>query len=297
MRKLLFISLMLSTMLSQAQQLPHYTQYLINDYVTNPAIGGTSPYFKVQSNHRFQWLGITDAPRTYIFSMHGPIGGADNMGIGGYVFTDYTGPTRRSGFQVSYSYRIKITDDIKLSFGLAGGLLQFAVDGGKINLEDINDIVLSTSLQSALVPDIAAGLYLYEEDRWFFSISAPQLVGSRLQFFDAYNNTLSRLSNHYFAAGGYTFDIGGDFQIQPSFLIKYIDPLPIQVDANVRAIYQKNIWLGFNYRSEDAIGAMFGYSFREKFMLGYSYDFPISNLRRQSTGSHELMVGFRFLED
>jgi len=278
------------------QQLPHYTQYLINDYVTNPAIGGTSPYFKAQSNHRFQWVGITDAPRTYIFSLHGPIVN-DKMGVGGYVFTDFTGPTRRSGFQASYSYKVNITDDIKLSFGLAGGLLQFAVDGGKVNLEDINDLVLSTSLQSSLVLDMAAGLYLYEEDRWFFSVSAPQLVGSKLQFFDAYTNTLSRLSNHYFAAGGYTFDISSDFQIQPSFLIKYISPVPIQVDANVRAIYQENVWVGLSYRSEDAIGAMLGYNFKERFMFGYSYDFPISNLRKQSTGSHELMVGFRFLEN
>jgi len=294
-RILTILSLCLSLGLT-AQQLPHYTQYLINDYVTNPAIGGTQPYFKVQSNHRFQWVGITDAPRTYIFSMHGPIAN-DKMGVGGYVFTDYTGPTRRSGFQASYSYKVKITDDIKLSFGLAGGLLQFAVDGGKVTLEDINDIVLSTSLQSALVPDIAAGLYLYEDNRWFFSLSAPQLVGSKLQFFDAYNNTLSRLSNHYFAAGGYTFDISSDFQIQPSFLIKYINPVPIQVDANVRAIYKENVWLGLNYRSEDAVGAMLGYNLKEKFIFGYSYDFPISNLRKQSTGSHELMIGFRFLED
>lgn len=296
MKRILSILFVFGAVFTYGQQLPHYTQYLINDYVTNPAIGGTSPYFKAQSNHRFQWVGITDAPRTYIFSLHGPIVN-DKMGVGGYVFTDFTGPTRRSGFQASYSYKVNITDDIKLSFGLAGGLLQFAVDGGKVNLEDINDLVLSTSLQSSLVLDMAAGLYLYEEDRWFFSISAPQLVGSKLQFFDTYTNTLSRLSNHYFAAGGYTFDISSDFQIQPSFLIKYISPVPIQVDANVRAIYQENVWVGLSYRSEDAIGAMLGYNFKERFMFGYSYDFPISNLRKQSTGSHELMVGFRFLEN
>jgi type IX secretion system PorP/SprF family membrane protein len=296
MKRILSILFVFGAVFTYGQQLPHYTQYLINDYVTNPAIGGTSPYFKAQSNHRFQWVGITDAPRTYIFSLHGPIVN-DKMGVGGYVFTDFTGPTRRSGFQASYSYKVNITDDIKLSFGLAGGLLQFAVDGGKVNLEDINDLVLSTSLQSSLVLDMAAGLYLYEEDRWFFSVSAPQLVGSKLQFFDAYTNTLSRLSNHYFAAGGYTFDISSDFQIQPSFLIKYISPVPIQVDANVRAIYQENVWVGLSYRSEDAIGAMLGYNFKERFMFGYSYDFPISNLRKQSTGSHELMVGFRFLEN
>ncbi len=290
-RKLLIASILICSGVVYGQQLPHYTQYLINNYVTNPAIGGTMNYFNAQSNHRYQWNGVKDAPRTYIFSLHGPI--VKNMGVGGYVFTDFTGPTRRSGFQLSYSYRVKVTESIKLSFGISGGILQFLVDGGKVNLENLNDLVLSNSIQSVVVPDIGGGLYLYHPD-WFFSVSAPQLVGSKLQFFDNFDQTLSRLSSHYFMSAGYTFHVTDDIDVQPSFFMKYIDPLPLQVDVTLRGIYQDNIWLGVSYRSEDAVGALLGYEFKKNFMLGYSYDYPINGISQVSSGSHELMVGFRF---
>jgi type IX secretion system PorP/SprF family membrane protein len=144
---------------TDAQQLPQYTQYLINDYVINPAIGGTQPFFQAKSNNRYQWTGITDAPRTYVFSLHGPLSNL-KMGVGGYVFTDITGPTRRTGARLSYSYLLNLTDDIKMSFGVSGGLLQFAIDGGKITSKEAGDIALSSQVQSVFVPDAGAGFHI-----------------------------------------------------------------------------------------------------------------------------------------
>ena len=76
---------------SIAQQLPQYSQYLLNKYVINPASAGTENYFLGQTNYRSQWDGIKDAPRTYILSVNGPLN--DVMGIGGYIFSDVTGST------------------------------------------------------------------------------------------------------------------------------------------------------------------------------------------------------------
>jgi len=40
MKKIIFCFSLFSPLLVVAQQLPHYSQYMINDYVLNPAIGG-----------------------------------------------------------------------------------------------------------------------------------------------------------------------------------------------------------------------------------------------------------------
>ena len=56
----------------KAQQLPQYSNYMINDYVLNPAVAGNNNYFEGKSDNRYQWIGITDAPRTYMLSVHGP---------------------------------------------------------------------------------------------------------------------------------------------------------------------------------------------------------------------------------
>jgi len=48
----------------KAQQLPHYTQYMFNDFVINPAIAGVHNFYQIRTNHRFQWVGLTDPPMT-----------------------------------------------------------------------------------------------------------------------------------------------------------------------------------------------------------------------------------------
>ncbi len=275
-----------------AQQLPHYTQYLLNDYVMNPAVGGSKPYWEAKSNNRYQWVGITDAPRTYILSVQGPSNNR-KMGFGGHLFTDITGPTRRTGAHMSYSYHLTLTEKMKLSFGVSAGVLQFLVDGSKIVFREDGDLALSSGIQSVLIPDAGAGLYLYG-DKFFLSVSSPQLLTFKLQFFEDYESTQSKLERHYFASGGYKFALGDDFELQPAAMVKYVDPIPLQAELTLRAIYQDAVWAGASYRTEDAIALMVGYTFQKNLTLGYSYDIISSNLKGYSTGSHELMLSVKF---
>ena len=82
--------------MGSAQQLPVFTQYIFNKYVFNPAVTGTEDNFSATANYRYQWQGITDAPRTYILSLHGPHK-FKNFGLGGALYTDVTGPTSKTG--------------------------------------------------------------------------------------------------------------------------------------------------------------------------------------------------------
>ncbi len=287
-RKLLYL-LVLVTTAAGAQQLPHFSQYMINDYVMNPAIGGSRDYVEGKSNNRYQWVGITDAPRTYVLSLQGPTKNR-KMGIGGYLYTDITGPTRRTGVDLSYSYHIKVSEKIKLSFGVAGGLLQFAVDGSKINLRDEGDFALSNGLQSVIVPDFSAGFYLYSE-KFYVGASAPQMLRSRLQFFDY--PTSSRLSEHYYAMAGYHLKITEDFEFEPSALVKFVNPAPVQYDIGGRFNYKQRVWIGGAYRNLDAFTGLVGFTWKN-LLFGYSYDFTTSNLKNYSTGTHEVMIGVKF---
>ncbi|HRD40546.1 MAG TPA: type IX secretion system membrane protein PorP/SprF, partial [Bacteroidia bacterium] len=66
---------------ANAQQLPQYTQYMLNEFAINPAVAGKEEFADVRSNNRYQWVGITDAPRTYMLTVHGPMK-LKNMGLG-----------------------------------------------------------------------------------------------------------------------------------------------------------------------------------------------------------------------
>jgi type IX secretion system PorP/SprF family membrane protein len=276
-----------------AQQLPQHTQYLLNDFVINPAIAGKyKTFWDCRSNNRYQWKGITDAPRTYILSAHGPFKNK-KMGIGGTLFTDITGPTRRVGLNFSYAYHLKINNEYQLNLGISAGILQYAVDGHKLILQDNTDMVMIAQYKNAIVPDFSAGAYLYSK-KLFVSLSMPQFYRSTINIDGTESTGLSKLSPHYYFMSGYTFDINDDIQVEPSMLVKYVSPAPVKVDVSVRGIYKKMVWLGLSYRTKDALSVMLGYLHKNWMMVGYSFDYTTTRLRNYSSGTHEIVLGLRF---
>lgn len=275
-----------------SQQVPLYSQYMLNDYVFNPAIAGTKDYYQAKSNNRYQWVGITDAPRTYVLSVCGPHRKLD-MGFGGYIFNDVTGPTSRTGLYGSYAYNVRIKDDLRFSSGLSLGLLQYKIDGSKIILHDVDDQTLANGLYVDYLPDANLGLYLYST-KYTFGISANQLFNNNIKFSETEQLGINRIKSHFMVNGSYLLDINNDFQIEPSLMLKFVSPAPIQVDINARVIYKKMAWLGFSWRTKDALAVMIGYNYQDQLLFGYSYDITTTTLKKYSSGTHELMIGVRF---
>ena len=59
------------------QQRPHYTQYVVNPFIINPAIAGIDNYTDMKMSVRDQWTGINGAPMTTYFTIQAPIGKHD----------------------------------------------------------------------------------------------------------------------------------------------------------------------------------------------------------------------------
>lgn len=276
---------------ANAQQIPQYSQYMINDYVLNPAVTGMHDYWEVKSNNRLHWVGITDAPRTFILSAHGPFR-KYNMGMGGSIFADITGPTSRVGFYLSYAYHLKLSKSLKLGMGLSMGLLQYRIDGTKITLYQDGDPVLPQQVMTVYTADATFGLNLQHKN-FTVGISLPQIIGNNLKFLENSDASANSLARHYMLMGGYTFHVG-DFGIMPNVLLKYVYPTLPQFDAGLKLDWRDQFWIGASYRHEDAVSFMGGLSYKDFLVIGYAYDMTTSNLRNYSDGTHELMVGVRF---
>ncbi|MCB0795254.1 MAG: type IX secretion system membrane protein PorP/SprF [Flavobacteriales bacterium] len=276
---------------SEAQQLPQLSQYRSNDYLYIPAVAGSRPLFEMRSAHRNQWVGITDAPRTFMLGVTTPVGA--KMGIGGSVFTDNVGPTRRTGFQLTYAYHLRLTKELKFSLSLSGGMLQYLVDGSKITFNDPNETAIDGQLRDDLVPDMTFSLLLYHP-RYWFGFTAPQLLRNKLYFFDDRDGTMNTLERHYFATAGYKFMLGEQFALEPSVLVKYVDPVPPKLDANLTLRYKEFLWLGAGWRSNDAIPITVGFWLKRMFQFGYSYDITTTGLSQYAGGTHEVMLAVTF---
>ena len=66
-----------SLLATKAQQKPHYTQYILNNYIINPALTGIENYADIKISHRHQWVGIQDAPVTTYLTFHTALGKKD----------------------------------------------------------------------------------------------------------------------------------------------------------------------------------------------------------------------------
>lgn len=292
MKKYYIWLLSVLTVCGFAQQLPQYSQYMLNEMAINPAVSGKDDYADIRSNNRYQWTGIVDAPRTYMLTAHGPIK-AKNMGLGMNLYTDIVGPTRRTGLNFSYAYHAKLKKDMFVSMGVSAGILQWGIDGSKLILHDDGDQNLLTTYQTTYVPDFGAGVYFHKKDRFYFGFSVPQIYQAPIALYPGSSKS-SRIINQFNLNGAYKFDLGDDFKIEPSFLVKYETPAPPKIDGGLRVIYQEQVWLGGAYRHNDAFTALIGYFYKNYLMIGYSYDFTTTNIRKYSTGTHEIMLGIRF---
>jgi type IX secretion system PorP/SprF family membrane protein len=292
MKKLIFIYIFLATVSVCGQQLPQQSQFMFNQYAFNPAYAGVTDSWEAVANNRYQWVGITDAPRTFTMTAQGPFKN-EKMGIGGLVYTDIVGPTRRLGFQASYSYHLQLSETIKMSMAVSFGFNQWLLDADKITTVDANDPFFSNGLIKTFSPDAKFGLYIYHKN-WYLGGALPQLIHNKLKFKEIGIDTRSYLEDHFYINAGYIFRIGDDWQLEPTTLVKIAYPAPTKIDAALKIMYKETIWLGGGYRTNDAVYAMIGYNHDQKIKLGYCYDFTTTALKSYSNGTHELFMAVTF---
>jgi len=289
MKKLTIILLSLSICYTNySQQLTYNSHYMLNQYLINPAAAGTKAYMPISTSFRQQWAGFNDAPRTQMLSVNSPIG--ENMGVGGIIYNDITGPLRNIGFEGSYSYHLKVNDASKLAMGLSISLTQHVLDGSNFILNNTNDQVLNGATQKSFNPDGSFGLYYYSE-KGFLGISVPQLIENKLKFGDNIEE-LNRQVRHYYLSGGYKFPMGDHLALEPSVLLKYTIGSPFQFDVNTRLFYKENLWTGISYRHDESVVSMVGIQ-RDEFMIGYAFDYTLSSIRNYSAGTHELYLEYQ----
>jgi type IX secretion system PorP/SprF family membrane protein len=292
MKQFIIISILILSFTVRGQQLPQQTQFMFNQYAFNPAYAGVTDSWEAVANNRYQWLGVTDAPRTFTMTVQGPFKN-EKMGIGGFVYTDIVGPTRRLGFQASYSYHLQLSETIKLSMAVSFGFNEWLLDADKITTVDANDPFFSNGLIKSFSPDAKFGMYLYHKN-WYVGTALPQLIHNKLKFKSVVVDTRSYLEDHFYLNAGYIFRLGDDWQIEPTTLVKIAYPAPTKADIALKVMYKNTVWLGGGFRTNDAFYAMIGYNHDQKIKLGYSYDFTTTALKSYSNGSHELFMAVSF---
>jgi len=242
-KKILIIPLMLLCVQLMAQQRPHYTQYILNNYILNPALSGIENYTDVKISGRDQWVGLNGAPKTCYFSIQAPIGKSDyrtsstsfevpgenprgraywenytaaapHHGIGLTMVNDRTGSFNRFTIDATYAYHLGLSPTTNLAAGFSAGITNISLDKTKHDFSgngDPFDPATSVAINkeiNRIRPDLGVGIWLYSKN-YFIGLSAQQVIPQKLSFTDdATYISKGRLVPHLFLTAGYRFMLG-----------------------------------------------------------------------------------------
>jgi type IX secretion system PorP/SprF family membrane protein len=311
MRKALVFLILLGTVLveSAGQQVPLYSQYMLNGFLLNPAVAGSEGYTAVNMTAREQWLGFAESPRTYALSFQtrlirksyisrgssvrrharsGATGG--KVGLGGYFFNDKNGAVERTGIKASYAYHINFLQS-QLSFGLSLFAYQFRIDNDLIRLEEPGDDLWLGANTTVFIPDADVGVYYSARDYWV-GFSVDQLLEATLKIGDeGYDRFV--MERNYYLMGGYDFEVRRDLILTPTTLIKFAENGKLQADISGKLYYEQSYWAGLGYRTGHAIIVMAGVSI-DKFVFGYAFDIELNSIMKHSFGTHEFTFIAKF---
>ena len=166
------------------------------------------------------------------------------------------------------------------------------VDFSRLNPNDVSDpsFQASNNVDSQVSPIIGAGLYLRNKDRWYLGLSVPNLL--KTEYYD--DNAVSSATElmHLYLIGGYVFDLNPDWKFKPAFMLKEVSGSPLSADVSANFMYSEQFTLGAAYRWDSGISGLLGFQVNKNVMIGYAYDYELTDISDYSHGSHELFLRF-----
>lgn len=284
----------------RSQQDPVTSQYMFNTLTYNPGVAGTSGMICATALNRQQWVGFKGAPSTTVFNVGAPVSLFKRKhGVGLSIETDNVGFDKDLNLSGIYTYLADLNFG-KLGIGVSLGMLSktlepswYIPDGDGFTLPD-QDPLIPVNKENFIAFDAGLGIYLLA-DKYYAALSVTHLNQPKIRYTkEGGDDVTTYVSRHFYLTAGYTFQLANpSFELMPS-AFAYSDGKVVQFNVTSLVRYNKKVWGGVSYRAGDALIGIAGVELYNGLRIGYSYDFPLSDIRKSTSGSHEFMVNYCF---
>ena len=290
-----------------AQTDAQFTQYFEVPTYYNPAAAGASPLLRIRAGSRLQWLGIDNAPVTFIGLADTKLKlGSKFVGVGALVQSESAGLYGNLTAGIQLAYKLKFLKG-ELTIGLQPGLINEKFKGSEVFIPDDDDYhqsvdeAIPTSDVAGTVFDLGAGLW-YTHPRFWAGLSMTHLMSPTVTFSastdDGASGAVSEAKKFQFQARRTLYFMGGCnipikntlLEVMPSVMVMS-DFSWTGAEITGRVRYNKFLSAGIGYRYNDAVSAMLSAEIKG-FFIGYSFDYPITAINKASSGSHEIFAGY-----
>lgn len=289
-----------------AQTEANISQYYIAPTLFNPAATGQTDFVRIRGGARLQWVGIDNAPQTFLGAADMPFKlGSKRIGLGAVVGQESIGLYSSLDLGMQASYKLRKWGGM-FSIGLQLGFRDQSFRGSEVRLPDNDDYhqgsddAIPTSDIHGTAFDGAFGVW-YEHPKFYAGLSCTHIMSPTITMNTENSAGGSETSGErsyrfqarrtlYFTAGSNIPVKNTLFEIIPSILVKS-DFTFTTGELMARARYRKFLSFGVGYRWDDAVIATVAAEIKN-FYIGYSFDYATSAIRSASSGSHEIFAGY-----
>lgn len=304
----LIFALLAAALGAAAQTDVQLTQYYEMPSVFNPAATGRTDFINIRGGARLQWVGIDGAPRTFLLSADMPFKlFGKRFAVGVVAQQESIGLYKSLNAAAQIGYKLRRWGG-EFTGSLQIGMYDQRFTGSEVLIPDGDDYhqgtdegIPTTDLHGTAL-DLGAGIW-YAHKYWQAGISATHLTAPTIKMGgengsggtdeQIYEFKASRTL--YFMALGNIPVKNTLFELMPSLLVKS-DFTNTTAELTARARYNKFLSFGVGYRWDDAVIATVAAEIKN-FYIGYSYDYAVTGIHSASSGSHEIVVGYRLKLD
>jgi len=275
---------------AEAQQDPNFTLYNFNMNIINPAYAGTKDSPELNLVYRSQFLGIDDAPRTVSMAYSKNVG--RNLGIGISLINDKVFILKQTDVAVDISYKIKLSEQTKLYFGLKAG-------GGFTNIDltrayDGGDDPLFLENQDFFNPHVGAGIHVQNEN-FYITVSTPNFLKGKRYEKQGNAPTVAIDNSHFYLGTGVNLSLSENLMVTPMFMMRNVEGVPNSYDMGAAFDIHKKVIIGMNYRVKEMISSYTLLDVSDKLKFGVAYDVTMSDLYLvDQRGSIEFIFKYQF---
>jgi type IX secretion system PorP/SprF family membrane protein len=297
MKKEILITILSVVMISgsYAQNDPVSSLFMYNNMLYNPGSAGSSGMICATAMNRQQWVGFEGAPSSTVFHINAAVRPFNiRSGVGLTIISDQTGFDSDNSLLLTYAYITPVGNG-NLGIGINAGILNKSIDPtwniptGDIFVPANGDPLIPDGKESHLTYDMSFGLF-YNAINYYAGISVTHLNEPKIK----YATGTPYIARQYYATAGYTVRLPNpNFELIPSAFL-FSDGKIFQLTLNTTVRYNKKVWGGVSYRAGDALTGMIGIELYNGIRIGYAYDFPMNDIRKSTSGSHEFMVNYCF---
>ncbi|MBW7847020.1 MAG: PorP/SprF family type IX secretion system membrane protein [Bacteroidales bacterium] len=276
---------------TSAQQFPMTDHYLVNPYSLTPATAGGTDKGALFFNYRKDWLDFGKfSPETMRFNTHFHIGA--NLFLGAEAFMDKVDILERFKGLVSLTYRLEMTENQFLHFGIWGSGYQNTVRVDNINGNIYDPLFRNLDQLNGTTYNGGFGL-VYYHNLFETGLGMPTLFRTKDAYYNQSQGRFAFEQEFLFHIAN-RFIIGTDWSLKPMLVARRTTNTPTIVDLSAQLSYADKFWISALYRNSQVVALGVGGELFNSMNFHYSYELGIGGIHHYGGGSHEITIGFRF---